>query len=109
MHVSCQHTNQGRYNLMAIESHETPRRVGELERQTDTIKYRLDQLEESHRDMPHRMTVLELAVERLPKIEVRLDGMYTRLNQILFTIAGFGGAFAMWQIGPDIIKFLGGR
>ena len=94
---------------MAIESHETPHRVGALERQADTIKYRLEQLEEAHRDMPHRMTVLELAVERLPKIEVRLDGMYTRLNQILFTIAGFGGAFALWQMGPEILKFLGGR
>ena len=94
---------------MVEEMNTIPPRVNALERETHTLAHRVAALEESHRDMPHRLTVLEMAVERLPKIEDRLASMTVKLNQIFYTLSGFGMAFGAWQLGPDIIKFLGGR
>lgn len=86
-----------------------PPRVNSLEREVHTLTHRLTVIEDSCKETPHRLTVLELAVERLPKIEGQLSSMATRLNQIFFTLAGFGMAFAAWQMGPEILKFLGAR
>mgnify|MGYP003463227907 FL=1 len=94
---------------MSEDMSSIPPRVGMLETEVHTVKYRIDQLEASHKDMPHRLTVLEMAIERLPKIEDKLASMSNRLNQIFYTIAGFGIAFAAWQMGPEILKFLGSR
>lgn len=94
---------------MVEEMNTIPPRVNTLEREVHTLTHRLNVMEESHRDMPHRLTVLEMAVERLPKIEDQLASMTVKLNQIFYTLSGFGLAFGAWQLGPDILKFLGGR
>jgi len=104
---------------MTEEMSTIPPRVNALEREVHTLTHRLAVVEESHRDTPHRITVLELAVERLPKIEERLEeqsamiynlsGQFkTGVSRILYTVGGMGSAFAAWQIGPQILKFLGG-
>lgn len=86
-----------------------PPRVNTLEREVHTLKHRMATVEDACKDTPHRLTVLEMAVERLPKIEGQLSSMAARLNQILFTLGGFGLAFTVWQMGPEILKFLGAR
>lgn len=94
---------------MVEEMNTIPPRVNTLEREVHTLTHRLTVIEDSHRDMPHRVTALELAVERLPKIEDQLDSMTIKLNQIFYTLSGFCLAFGAWQLGPDILKFLGAK
>lgn len=94
---------------MADDMSTIPPRVNTLEREVHTLTHRLTVVEIDHKDTPHRLTVLELAVERLPKIEENLTEISGRLNQIFSTIIGFGCAFAAWQMGSEILKFLGAR
>lgn len=105
---------------MADEMSTIPPRVNALEKEFHTVAHRIKVLEEFHKDTPHRLTVLELAVERLPKIEEKIETQSdkiddlgsefkTGMNRIVFTLAGMGSAFGIWQIGPELLKFLGAR
>lgn len=90
-----------------------PPRVGSLEMEVHTVRHRLSVLEDSHREIPHRVTKVEIAVERLPAIDERLGKLEGQVA------AGFNrlmGAFAIGSVlvsaavtfGPYIIKMIKG-
>ena len=90
-----------------------PPRVGSLEMEVHTVRHRLSVLEDSHREIPHRVTKVEIAVERLPAIDERLGKLEGQVA------AGFNrlmGAFAIGSVlvsaavtfGPYIIKLIKG-
>jgi hypothetical protein len=90
-----------------------PPRVGSLEMEVHTVRHRLTVLEDTHKEMPHRMTKVEIAVERLPHIDERLGKLEGQVA------AGFNkllGAFAIGSVlvsaavtfGPYIIKLIKG-
>lgn len=98
---------------MADDMGSIPPRVGALETEVHTVKYRLTLLEETHREIPQRMTKVEIAVERLPAIDERLGKLEGQVA------AGFNkllGAFAIGSVivsafvtfGPYIVKFIKG-
>lgn len=78
-----------------------------------TVKYRLDVLEETHRDLPQRMTKVEIAVERLPQIEARLAEQGDMIKRgFIMThgiLLGGGAVWVVFQAGPELLKFLGAR
>lgn len=90
-----------------------PLRISALEMEVHTVKHRLAMLEDTHREIPHRMTKVEIAVERLPAIDERLSSLDRQVA------AGFNkllGAFALGSflvtavvtIGPYLIKLIKG-
>ena len=89
-----------------------PPRVGALEMEVHTVKHRLSMLEDTHREMPHRMTKVEIAVERLPQIEAKLSEQGDMIKRgFILTHGILLGAAAVWmvfQAGPQFLKFLGG-
>ena len=105
---------------MADDMHTIPPRVNTLEQGVHTLTHRVMVLEDTHRDTPLRITRVELAVERLPNIEAQLKEQSSQIdslssvfktgvNRIIFTLGGMGSAFAVWQIGPQVLQFLGAR
>ena len=98
---------------MADEMNSIPPRVGSLEMDVHTVKYRLDVLEETHRDLPQRMTKVEIAVERLPQIEARLAEQGDMIKRgFIMThgiLLGGGAVWVVFQAGPELLKFLGAR
>ncbi|WP_288080616.1 hypothetical protein [Pseudomonas sp.] len=60
-----------------------------------------------------RMTKVEIAVDRLPQIESRLAEQGDMIRRGFFMtngiLYGFGICWAVFQAGPQIIKFLGGQ
>ncbi len=98
---------------MADDMSSIPPRVGSLEMEVHTIKHRLSSLEDVHRETPHRLTKVEIAVERLPQIEARLaeQGDMIKRGFILThgILLGAGAVWAVFQAGPQFLKFLGGN
>lgn len=78
-----------------------------------TVKYRLDVLEETHRDLPQRMTKVEIAVERLPVIDKRLEQLEDQVtkgfNKVLGAVGGAGFILGLIEFGPKLLKILGGN
>ena len=70
-------------------------------------------LEDAHKETPHRLTKVEIAVERLPQIETRLAEQGDMIKLGFFRVQGmlFGAAalWALYQLGPQIMQFLGAR
>jgi hypothetical protein len=98
---------------MSDEMSTIPPRVNDLEQRMHTIAHRVLVLEDTHRETPHRLTKVEIAVERLPKIDERLGKLEGQVA------AGFNrlmGAFAIGSVlvsaavtfGPYIIKLIKG-
>jgi chromosome segregation ATPase len=98
---------------MADEMNTIPPRLNELEREVHTVKHRLKELEDVHRDTPTRVTKLELAVERLPQIEKQLaeQGEMLKRNFTIVQgmILGAGAVWVVFQAGPELLRFLGAR
>ena len=98
---------------MADDMSSIPPRVGALEMEVHTVRHRLNVLEDTHREMPHRMTKVEIAVERLPQIEAKLaeQGDMIKRGFILThgILLGAGAVWAIFQAGPQFLKFLGGN
>lgn len=97
---------------MADEMSTIPPRVNAVEREVHTIIHRLNTIESEHKDTPHRLTKVELAVERLPQIEATLAEQGDMIKRgFVMTHGILLGAAAVWaifQVGPQVLKFLGG-
>lgn len=87
-------------------------RLADLERETHTLRHRVTVLEETHRDTPHRLTKVEMVLDRLPDLERKLNEQGDMIRKgFMLTHGFFVGAAAIWfvfQAGPAILKFLGG-
>lgn len=98
---------------MAEDMSTIPPRVNTLEREVHTLAHRLTVVEDAHRDTPHRLTKVEMAVERLPQIEKQLLDQGDMIKRGFFMthgiLVGAGVCWAVFQAGPQIIKFLGGN
>lgn len=98
---------------MADDMGSIPPRVGALETEIHTVKYRLLMLEDTHKEIPHRMTKVEIAVERLPQIEAKLTDQGDMIKRgFILTHGILLGAGAVWfifQAGPQVMTFLGAR
>lgn len=98
---------------MADEMSTIPPRVNTLEQGMHTLAHRVSVLEETHKETPHRLTKVELAVERLPQIEKQLaeQGEMLKRNFTIVQgmILGAGAVWVVFQTGPELLKFLGGR
>jgi len=98
---------------MADEMNSIPPRVGSIEMDVHTVKHRLSVLEETHRDLPHRMTKVEIAVERLPVIDKRLEQLEDQVtkgfNKVLGAVGGAGFILGLIEFGPKLLKILGGN
>ena len=98
---------------MADDMSSIPPRVGALETEVHTVKYRLSQLEDTHKETPHRLTKVEIAVERLPQIEAKLTDQGDMIKRgFVLTHGILLGAGAVWfvfQAGPQIMMFLSVR
>ena len=75
-----------------------PPRVGSLEMEVHTIRHRLAALEDSHREIPHRMTKVEITVERLPAIDERLGNLEGQVA------AGFNRLMGAFGIGSVLVS-----
>ena len=97
---------------MADDMSSIPPRVGSLETEVHTVKYRLAALEDTHREIPHRVTKVEIAVERLPAIDKRLEQLEDQVargfNKVLGAVGGAGFILGMIEFGPKLLKILGG-
>lgn len=96
---------------MPEEMRTIPPRVNELEQRVHTIVHRVAVLEEAHRETPHRLTKVEIAVERLPRIDERLgkleDQVSAGFNKVLGALGLAGAIVAAINLGPVILKMLG--
>lgn len=90
-----------------------PLRVNALEQGTHTLAHRVSVLEDTHRDTPHRLTKVEIAVERLPQIEKQLSEQGDMIKRgFVLThgiLLGAGGLWVVFKIGPEILRFMGAR
>lgn len=98
---------------MADDMNSIPPRVGALEMDVHAVKHRISALEDTHKEIPHRMTKVEFAVQRLPQIEKQLaeQGDMIKRGFILThgILLGAGAVWAIFQAGPQFLKFLGGN
>jgi hypothetical protein len=83
---------------MADDISGIPPRVGSLEMEVHTIRHRLTVLEDSHREIPHRMTKVEISVERLPAIDERLGNLEGQVA------AGFNRLMGAFGIGSVLVS-----
>lgn len=78
-----------------------------------TLAHRVSMLEDTHRDIPNRLTKVEIAVERLPRIEEKLAEQGDLIRRGFLMTHGFlmgaGSIWLIFQAGPELLKFLGGR
>lgn len=97
---------------MVEEMNTIPPRLNELEREVHTINYRVNSLEDAHKDAPVRLSRLESSVARLPEIERQLysqgDQIRKGFNTVNGMLAGAGAVWFLFQAGPKLLKFLGG-
>jgi hypothetical protein len=98
---------------MADEMTSIPPRVGTLEQGLHTLTHRINALEDTHKDMPHRLTKVEVAVERLPAIDNRLGKLEEQVKAGFNKVIGVfwvGSTFMAIAIafGPSILKMLKG-
>lgn len=88
-----------------------PPRLNALEREVHTIQYRVDSLEDAHKDAPVRLSRLESSVARLPEIERQLysqgDQIRKGFNTVNGILLGAGAVWFLFQAGPQLLKFLG--
>ena len=88
-----------------------PMRIGALEMEVHTVKHRLASLEDVHRETPHRLTKVEIAVERLPQIEAKLSEQGDMIKRgFIMThgiLLGAGGMWTVFNVGPKILQFMG--
>jgi hypothetical protein len=98
---------------MADDMSSIPPRVGSLEMEVHTVKHRLAALEDTHREIPHRVTKVEIAVERLPAIDKRLEQLEDQVakgfNKVLGALGGAGFILGLIEFGPKLLKILGGN
>lgn len=98
---------------MADDMSSIPPRVGGLEMEVHTVKHRLTMLEDTHREIPHRVTKVEIAVERLPAIDKRLEQLEDQVakgfNKVLGAVGGAGFILGLIEFGPKLLKMLGGN
>lgn len=98
---------------MAENMSSIPPRVGALEMEAHTVRHRLSVLEETHKEIPHRMTKVEIAVERLPQIEAKLSEQGDMIKRgFIMThgiLLGAGGMWVIFNVGPKILQFMGAR
>jgi hypothetical protein len=98
---------------MADEMSSIPPRVNTLEQGMHTLAHRVSVLEDTHRDTPHRLTKVEIAVERLPMLEKQLQEQGDMIKRgFVLThgiLLGAGGLWVVFKIGPEILRFLGAR
>lgn len=98
---------------MADDMSSIPPRVGSLEMEVHTVKHRLSALEDTHREIPHRVTKVEIAVERLPAIDKRLEQLEDQVakgfNKVLGALGGAGFILGLIEFGPKLLKMLGGN
>lgn len=77
-----------------------------------TVKHRVSVLEDTHREIPHRVTKMEIAVERLPAIDRRLEQLEDQVakgfNKVLGVVGGAGFILGLVEFGPTLLKILGG-
>jgi hypothetical protein len=77
-----------------------------------TVKHRITMLEDTHREIPHRVTKVEIAVERLPAIDKRLEQLEGQVakgfNRVLGAVGGVGFILGLIEFGPKLLKILGG-
>ena len=89
-----------------------PPRLNDIEKEVHTIKYRVDSLEEIHKESPVRLSRLESSVSRLPEIERQLysqgDQIRKGFNTVNGILLGAGAVWAFFQAGPQLLKLLGG-
>jgi hypothetical protein len=97
---------------MADDMSTIPPRVNTLEMELHTVKHRVTSLEVNLRDIPSKVTELEIAARRLPEIEKQLSEQGDMIKRgFIMThgiLLGAGGMWAVFNIGPKILKFLGG-
>ena len=97
---------------MATDMSNIPPRVGSLEMEVHTVKHRLTMIEDTHREIPHRVTKVEIAVERLPAIDKRLEQLEDQVakgfNKVLGAVGGAGFILGLIEFGPKLLKILGG-
>ena len=98
---------------MADDMNSAPMRIGALEMEVHTVKHRLASLEDVHRETPHRLTKVEIAVERLPQIEAKLSEQGDMIKRgFIMThgiLLGAGGMWVIFNVGPKILQFMGAR
>jgi len=96
---------------MADEMNSLPPRLGHVEMELHTVKHRLKSLEDTHRDIPGKVTELEIAVRRLPQIEKQIQeqGEMIRRGFVMTQgiLMGAGGLWVVFNLGPKILKFMG--
>jgi len=97
---------------MTEEMTSIPPRLNALEQGVHTLSHQVSVLEDTHKETPHRLTKVEIAVERLPQIEARLAEQGDMIKLGFFRVQGmlFGAAalWALYQLRPQIMQFLGG-
>jgi hypothetical protein len=88
-------------------------RLAELERETHTLRHRVTVLEDTHRETPHRLTRVEMVLDRLPDLERQIVEQGDLIRRGFLMTHGFLiGAGAVWivfQAGPEVLKFLGAK
>jgi len=98
---------------MADEMSSIPPKVERLGQDVHTLEHRVRVLEDTHRDTPHRLTKVEIAVERLPMLEKQLQEQGDMIKRgFVLThgiLLGAGGLWVVFKIGPEILRFLGAR
>lgn len=98
---------------MADDMSSIPPRVGALETELHTAKYRLSVLEDTHKDIPHRVAKVESVVERMPQIEAKLSEQGDMIKRgFIMThgiLLGAGGMWVVFNVGPKILQFMGAR
>jgi hypothetical protein len=98
---------------MADEMSTIPPRVNALEKEVHTLAYRITGLEDSHKDMPNRLTKAEMAVQRMPEIEAQLKEQGDMIKRgFIMThgiMMGAGGMWIIFNVGPKILQFMGAR
>lgn len=96
---------------MTDDMNTIPPRLNSLEKEVHTIQYRVDSLEDAHKDAPVRLSRLESSVARLPEIERQLysqgDQIRKGFNTVNGILLGAGAVWFLFQAGPQLLKFLG--
>lgn len=97
---------------MADDMTSIPPRVNNLEQGMHTIAHRVTVLEDTHKETPYRVQRLEIAVERLPHIDKRLEQLEGQVakgfNKVLGAVGGAGFILGLIEYGPKLLKILGG-
>jgi len=98
---------------MADEMNSIPPRVGSLEMEVHTVRHRITVLEDTHKDIPHRVARVESAIERMPQIEAKLAEQGDMIKRgFIMThgiLLGAGGMWVIFNVGPKILQFMGAR